>query len=66
MWKLKKGTFDSKITDDIATLNEFFQDKPGPYLQANLLYRASENNFSVAEFHARCDDKPNTLLLAKS
>jgi hypothetical protein len=31
-----------------------------------LLYRASENEFSVGEFQKKCDTIPNTLLLVKT
>ena len=31
-----------------------------------LIYRASESNFSVAEFHLKCDEIPNTLTIIKS
>ena len=33
---------------------------------ATLLYRASEHNFSVKEFHQLCDGETNTLVLAKT
>ena len=31
-----------------------------------LLYRASENDFSVAEFHEKCDNVNNTLVLMET
>ena len=31
-----------------------------------LLYRASEHNFSSAQFHQKCDDKPNTLVIVQT
>ena len=31
-----------------------------------MLYRASENNFSIAEFHKKCDNINNTLVLEKT
>ena len=31
-----------------------------------LLYRASENDFSVAKFHKNCDNKSDTLIIAKT
>lgn len=30
------------------------------------MFRASENNFSVKEFHKLCDGIPNTLTLVKT
>jgi len=34
--------------------------------ELKLLYRASEHSFSVEEFHRKCDNKPNTLIIAKT
>jgi hypothetical protein len=32
----------------------------------NLIYRASRDGFEAANFHAKCDNKPNTLVVIKS
>ena len=32
----------------------------------DLLYRASEHNFSAASFHQKCDNIPNTLVLVRT
>ena len=32
----------------------------------NLIYRASEDGFESLNFHSKCDDKPNTLIIIKS
>jgi hypothetical protein len=32
----------------------------------NLIYRASRDGFEAANFHAKCDNKPNTLVIIKS
>ena len=32
----------------------------------NLIYRASQDGFEIANFHSKCDDKPNTLGVIKS
>jgi vacuolar-type H+-ATPase subunit H len=32
----------------------------------NLIYRASQNGFEAADFHSKCDNKPNTLVVIKS
>lgn len=32
----------------------------------NLLYRASEHEFKIFDFHRFCDDIPNTLILIKT
>jgi len=34
--------------------------------QWKLIYRASESNFSAADFHSKCDGTPNTLTIIKS
>ena len=36
------------------------------YQKLSLLYRASKDGFEAASFHAKCDDKPNTLVVIKS
>ncbi len=33
---------------------------------SKLLFRASEHNFSAAEFHKHCDGFENTLVIAKT
>jgi hypothetical protein len=55
-----KGPLFSKITNDIRTINSFFSDK---FLSSELLYRASENGFSVSKFHEKCNGHKNTLTL---
>lgn len=37
-----------------------------PVLNFDLLYRASENDFSVAEFHKKCDNIPDTLTIIQT
>lgn len=32
----------------------------------HLLYRATENNFSAAAFHKKCDGMSNTVMIAKT
>jgi hypothetical protein len=32
----------------------------------NLIYRASQDGFKAANFHSKCDNKPNTLVIVKS
>jgi hypothetical protein len=32
----------------------------------NLIYRASRDGFEASSFHAKCDSKPNTLIIIKS
>ncbi len=32
----------------------------------NLIHRASQDGFEGSSFHAKCDNKPNTLIIIKS
>jgi len=58
---------DSNILSDrdqihnLISLCEFSIDQ-----KWNLIYRASRDGFEGADFHAKCDDKPNTFILIKS
>lgn len=53
--------FESKICAEYDYIRSLFSK---PALKgAELLYRASENNFSVAEFHKKCDDISHTLTI---
>jgi hypothetical protein len=31
-----------------------------------LIYRASQDGFEANDFHSKCDQKPNTLMIIKS
>lgn len=56
--------FNSKIYRHSDHIKKLFQHaKP---LGFKLLYRASENGFSIEEFHKTCDNVPNTLLLIET
>ena len=54
------GPLFSQITNDIETIQTFFYSK---FIQADLLYRASQNSFSAAKFHEKCDGMKNTLTI---
>ncbi len=41
---------------DLISLCEFAVDQTW-----NLIYKASQDGFEAAKFHAKCDNKPNTL-----
>ncbi len=43
------------------TLSEFPIDQ-----KWTIIYRASQNGFKAANFHTKCDNKPNTLIIIKS
>ena len=32
----------------------------------NLIYKAIQDGFKSSDFHSKCDDKPNTLIIIKS
>ena len=55
-----KPPFFSKITNDVQTINTLFYHK---FADVRLLYRASENEFSVAKFHDKCDEVENTMTI---
>lgn len=57
------SSFDSHITQDFSSINEFFD---GNIKNLKLLFRASDCYFSVDEFHNRCDNIPNTLILIEN
>ena len=57
---IPKGPLFSNITNDVASIYSFF---PEGFKTANILYRASENDFSVNRFHEKCDEKRNTVTL---
>ncbi len=47
--------------EDLMTLCEFSVDQ-----KWQLIYRASKDGFNPSSFHAKCDDKPNLLVIIKS
>jgi hypothetical protein len=51
---------NSKIIDEIGVISSFFEDKIS---EANLIFRASENSFSIKEFHKKCDGISGTVVL---
>lgn len=55
-----KAPLFSKITNDSKTINAFFKAK---ITKANLLYRASQHDFSAHKFHELCDGHTNTLTI---
>jgi hypothetical protein len=46
---------------DLMALCEFSSSQ-----EWNLIYRASQDGFEAHNFHSKCDDKPNTLIVIKS
>ena len=54
----------SKITQDHAYIRSLF---PKQNIKSmNMLYRASENNFSALEFHKKCDSIGETVTLVET
>jgi len=56
--------FDSFILSeikDLMLLCEFPVDQKWA-----LIYRATQDGFEASQFHSKCDDKPNTLIIIKS
>ena len=60
-----KPTLESKITEDLEKILDFFEESQ-TIIGFKLLYRASENGYQVATFHAKCDNIPNTLVIART
>jgi len=52
--------FDSQIKD-VLSICEFSADQ-----KWNLIYHASQDGFEGTNFHLKCDNKPNTLIIIKS
>jgi len=50
-----------KKTKELNVLCEF-----PVYQRWNLIYRASQDGFQASDFHSKCDEKPNTLVIIKS
>jgi hypothetical protein len=48
------------------TLIKFLNSEYPNSIKLNLLFRASEFNFLALEFHKKCDNIPNTLVLVKT
>jgi hypothetical protein len=58
---------DSLILTDQAQIKHLLTLCEFPLNQKwNLIYRASRDGFEASQFHAKCDNKPNTLILIKS
>ena len=56
--------FNSKIYRHIEPIKKLFHHaKPVGF---KLIYRASEHNFSIEEFHKVCDNLSNTLVLVET
>lgn len=54
---------NSKIVNDIAAIQRLFDNKIASF---KLIFRASENGFSIKEFHKKCDGQGGTLILAET
>ena len=63
---------DLKDTDKIVRKSSIIEDDgltkirnwmPKPVKELQLLYRGSENEFSVQKFHEKCDGKEDTITI---
>lgn len=48
------------------TLYKFLNINDPNSVKLNLLYRASDHNYLALEFHKKCDNIPNTVVVAKT
>ena len=56
--------FESKVTSQQDYIRSLF---PKQNIKSfNLLYRASESDFSVAEFHKKCDNITDTITIMET
>jgi len=60
-------TIDSVILSGLEQFRDLMSLCGFPIDQKwNLIYRASQDGFEASQFHAKCDDKSNTLVIIKS
>jgi len=65
--KIKASHMDSSILNNTDKFKELMILCEFPvYQKWSLIYRASQNGFEGANFHANCDNKPNNLVVIKS
>ena len=58
--RLTPMSIPSKIVSDISAIQRLFEAK---IVSFKTLFRASENNFLIKEFHKKCDGQCGTLTL---
>ena len=64
---ISKKMIESNILDSNFQIKELFLLCEFPISQKwNLIYRASKDGFEAINFHSKCDDKLNTLIIIKS
>ena len=61
--KPKQALLSSKIVSDIANIQRLFDAK---IASLELKFRATENAFSIKEFHKKCDGQTGTLVLLET
>lgn len=62
-------SLDSKIFNDITEINFILKEiekNKEKIKNINLIYRASDDGDTIANFHKKCDDKKNTLLFIET
>ena len=61
--KITPTSINSKIINDFSQITRLFESK---IASAKLIFRASENSFSIREFHKKCDGISGTLIVAET
>ena len=61
--KTSGNGFNSKIVHDVSAIHKLFENKVS---SLKLIFRASENNFSIKEFHKKCDGQAGTVTIAET
>jgi hypothetical protein len=57
-------SLNSKILEDVQPIRNLFTDRTVSNIK--LLYRASDNGFSIKDFHKQCDHIPHTFTLIRT
>ena len=57
------AAFNSKVIHDIGAVHRLFDTKVN---SLKLIFRASENGFSIKEFHKKCDGQAGTLTVLET
>ena len=61
--RMAPAQITSKIITDVSAIQRLFDAKISSF---KLMFRASENNFSIKEFHKKCDGQAGTLTLVET
>jgi hypothetical protein len=65
--RMHNNILNSSILSDLKEINELMTLCEFPVDQKwRLIYKGSEDGFKASDFHSKCDNKPNTLVVIKS